>query len=125
VEEPGQGATEGNTTSEAAVITTTDVARGQGSGSLDGTGETSDPAADATSEEVEHKLQKLGVNEPAPQRTDVVAEDEEEATEEEDDGEGEWISPLCFLWQTLGTAANMPPEQRRATSKSTRRGKTP
>ncbi|SPQ21547.1 79b5fbb8-da89-41c6-9608-cd6eefb3eb80 [Thermothielavioides terrestris] len=93
VEEPGQGATEGNTTSEATVVTTTDVARGQGSGALDGTGETGDPAADATSEEVAHKLQNLSVNEPAPRSTDVVAEDEEEATEEEDDGEGEWITP--------------------------------
>ncbi|KAK4157158.1 RNA-binding protein NOB1 [Chaetomidium leptoderma] len=55
--------------------------------------ETAASSEQATSETLAAQVQDLNLNTPASQDADPVVEDGEEVTEDEDDGDGEWITP--------------------------------
>jgi RNA-binding protein NOB1 len=76
---------------------------------------------EVTADSLAEQVQDLNVDDSAAQDTHIEVEDGEASAEDDDDGDGEWISSSTSPLSPPAAPANRP--QRRATLKSTRRAR--
>ncbi|KAL2256713.1 hypothetical protein VTK26DRAFT_1234 [Humicola hyalothermophila] len=88
---PSQAEPDGAATAEQS--STAEVVDEQPSASMDATAAVDAPLEQETSEAVTDQFQELKLSESTADDVKAPAEEDEESTAEEDDGEGEWITP--------------------------------